>query len=66
MTSVEWLAVAALAAPVVALVLTALAPRRLVVAVAVCASVPAGAIALTLAVVALVDSDDPTVTPCRA
>ena len=61
MTSRELLAVVALAAPVVALALVALVPRRLVIPVAVVAGIAAGALALALAAVALVDSDDPTV-----
>ena len=61
MTSRELLAVAALAAPLVALALVALAPRRLVTRVAVAAAVAAGALALALAAVALVQSDDPSI-----
>jgi hydrogenase-4 component F len=59
-TSRELLAVVALAAPVLALALVALVPRRLVIPVAVVAGIAAGALALALAAVALVNSDDPT------
>jgi hydrogenase-4 component F len=60
-TSVEVLALTALAAPIVGLVLVALAPRRLVTPVAVFSAVPVGALCLALATVAAIDSDDPIV-----
>ena len=61
MTSREALALAAVAAPLAALVPVALAPRRVLHRVAVLASLPAGALALALAAVAVVGADDPSV-----
>jgi hydrogenase-4 component F len=60
-TSRELLAAAAVAVPLLALALVAVAPRRLVTRVAVTAAIPAGALALALSAVALVNADDPSV-----
>ena len=55
------LAVATLVAPLVALALVALAPRRFLTAVAVATALPAAALAVTLAVLAVVRADAPEV-----
>jgi hydrogenase-4 component F len=61
-TSREWLAVAVALVPAASAVVVSVAPRRAIAPVGLAAAAASGALALTLAVVAIVNADDPIAT----